>query len=197
VTTRSTDSDVPDAKLVAQALAGSQSAYRELVRRFQGPVLNLVAHLARGRADAEDLTQEVFVKAFAALRRYDPARKFSSWLFKIAHNQTIDHLRRTRPDMISVHTSGQADALLTDAASPADLAEQAALAGAMAAALGRLRVEYREALVLRYQEGLSQDEIAEVMGVPDGTVKTYLHRARKELAAEMTARGWGRATDRA
>lgn len=187
-------SDPADAHLVGRALAGSQAAYRELVRRYQGPVLNLVARIALGRAEAEDLTQEIFVKAFAALDRYDPTRRFSSWLFKIAHNHTLDRLRQSRPPTVSMDTGTDPIEPRATNASPSALVEQARLAAALESALDGLRVEYREAIVLRYQAELSLEEIGDIMAIPEGTVKTYLHRGRKALATEMAARGWGPAS---
>jgi len=176
----SSDQDPTDARVVSRALSGSQAAYREIVRRYQRPLLNLIAQIVRDRAEAEDLTQEVFVKAFRALDRYDPARRLSSWLFTIAHNHALDRLRTVHGVTISIDSDEVPDVPSAPVDSPADLAERARLADALADALGR-----------RYQEDLTQQEVAEVMGVPEGTVKTYLHRARKELAREMTARGWG------
>ena len=191
MTTSSTRADPSDAELVRQALAGFQQAYREIVRRYQQPVFSVIVHMVRERTAAEDVTQEAFVKAFAALPSYDSTRKFSSWLFKIAHNHAIDRLRRAGPDLVSLEASAEAELLPADVDSPEKIAEREELADAMHAALNRLRIEYREALVLRYQEGLSQEEIAHVMDITEGTAKTYLHRGRKALAAEMTARGWG------
>src|SRR5947208_2903287 len=83
-----------DTELVARALKGHQEAFREIVVRFERPVYSLIARMVQDPAAAEDLAQEVFVKAFRRLDTYDTERKFSSWLFKIAHNTTIDHLRR-------------------------------------------------------------------------------------------------------
>jgi RNA polymerase sigma-70 factor, ECF subfamily len=190
LTNRTPVSDLPDAAIVGQALTGSQAAYRELVRRYQGPVLNLVAQMIRERSEAEDLTQEVFVKAFARLGTYDTTRRFASWVFKIAHNHTIDHLRRARPETWSLSADEHPELPAAAMASPLELVERTALADDLDAAVQRLRVEYREAIQLRYREDLSLEEIADVLAVPEGTVKTYLHRARKELAAEMVARGW-------
>ena len=191
MTTSSTTADPSDAELVRQALAGFQQAYREIVRRYQQPVFSVIVHMVRERTAAEDVTQEAFVKAFAALPSYDSTRKFSSWLFKIAHNHAIDRLRRAGPDLVSLEASAEAELLPAEIDSPEKIAEREELADTMHAALNRLRIEYREALVLRYQEGLSQEEIAHVMDITEGTAKTYLHRGRKALAAEMTARGWG------
>jgi RNA polymerase sigma-70 factor, ECF subfamily len=185
-----------DAELVTAALAGSQAAYHELVLRFERPVFSLVARMVHDAATAEDLAQEIFVKAFRRLGTYDPGRKFSSWLFKIAHNTTIDHLRRGMPETVPLESDreegGNLAAVLADGAAedPRSAAERRQMARALERAIAGLRPEYREAVVLRYVEGLSYEEICAVTGMPLGTVKTNLHRARKELAGAMTAAGW-------
>jgi RNA polymerase sigma-70 factor (ECF subfamily) len=191
-----------DAQLVARALAGSQDAFRELVLRFERPVYSLIARMVQDPATAEDLTQEAFVKAYRSLRTYDASRKLSSWLFKIAHNTTIDHLRRHVPDTVSLEAPqdeegrGGLAAVLSDASveDPAAAAERRDMARSLERAISRLRPEYREAVVLFYLEGATYQEICDVTGLPLGTVKTNLHRARKELAAEMSALGWGAET---
>ena len=94
-----------DAGLVAEALAGSSEAYRVLVERYQRPVLGLVARMVRDPGLAEDLAQEAFVRAFRNLHRFDPGRSFRSWLFKIAHNRTIDHLRIKSPPTVALEVS--------------------------------------------------------------------------------------------
>lgn len=188
-----------DEQLVEEALAGSQSAFRELVRRFERPVFNLVARMVHDQTLAEDLAQEAFIKAFSRLDTYRPEQgKFSNWLFKIAHNTAIDQLRKNAPPIYSLDRGDDEDepdfhALLpdTEAATPFEAAERADLAEALSAAVGRLRPEYGEVIVLRHQEGLAYEEIAEITGLPLGTVKTYIHRARKELATLMAAAGWG------
>lgn len=191
-----------DAHLVARALAGSQEAFRDLVLRFERPVFSLIARMVQDPATAEDLTQEAFVKAYRSLRTYDASRKLSSWLFKIAHNTTIDHLRRHVPDTVSLEAPqdeegrGGLAAVLSDASveDPAAAAERRDMARSLERAISRLRPEYREAVVLFYLEGATYQEICDVTGLPLGTVKTNLHRARKELAAEMSALGWGAET---
>ncbi|HEV2854018.1 MAG TPA: sigma-70 family RNA polymerase sigma factor [Thermoanaerobaculia bacterium] len=187
-----------DAELVAGALKGSQDACRELVKRFERPVYSLVVRMVQDPATAEDLAQEVFVKAFRRLSTYDPQWKFSSWLFKIAHNTTIDHLRRGTPETVPLEAGAEDDkgglsAVLADASAedPQVLAERRDLARSLERAIGRLRPEYRQAVLMFYAQGASYQDICEVTGLPLGTVKTNLHRARKELAQEMTALGWG------
>lgn len=190
-----------DAELVAEARRGAQEAFREIVVRFERPVYSLIVRMVQDPGTAEDLAQEVFIKAFRRLETYDPARKFSSWLFKIAHNTTIDHLRRQTPETISFeggkdrdeeHRGGLA-AVLSDESTenPSAAAERKDMARSLERVIARLRPDYREVVVLFYLEGASYQEICEVTGLPLGTVKTNLHRARKELADGMAALGWG------
>lgn len=186
-----------DAELVERALRGDESAYGDLLARYERPVFTLVLRMVRDRTLAEDLAQEAFVKAFGRLGSYDPARKFSSWLFKVAHNSAIDHLRRRELDTVSLDApmGDEADAPLRaveDVAgeTPAAAAERSDLSRALTRTVGRLRPEYRQVVLLRYQAGLDYSEIAEATGFPLGTVKTYLHRARKELAELLEAEGW-------
>jgi RNA polymerase sigma-70 factor (ECF subfamily) len=185
-----------DAELVQQALGGSQAAYRDLVGRYATPAVNLATRMVQDRALAEDLAQEAFLRAFENLSSYDPRRRFASWFFQILHNVTIDYLRRKRPTVVSLDGLEEGGSPVIAGAPrdpPEALLEQAALTRALEAALARIRPEYREAVVLHYREDLSVQEIAETMGVPAGTVKTYLHRARKELAAILSAQGWAAA----
>jgi RNA polymerase sigma-70 factor, ECF subfamily len=187
-----------DAELVAGALGGSQDAYRGLVLRFERPVFALILRMVQDRPTAEDLAQETFVKAFRSLHTYDPRRKLASWLFKIAHNTTLDHLRRGGLATVPLEATGEDDgASLADVLAdegtegPAAAAERHDLARALERAIATLRPEYRAAVVLRYVEGLSYEEIVEATGQPLGTVKTFLHRARKALARTLSAAGWG------
>jgi RNA polymerase sigma-70 factor (ECF subfamily) len=189
---------VTDAELVAGALAGSQEAFRMLVERFERPVFSLVARMVQDPATAEDLAQEVFVKAFRRLDSYDPGRKFASWLFKIAHNTTIDYLRRGGAETVPLEApdeeGGSLLFVLADPVeSPLATAERHDLARALERAMTGLRPDYREAVILFYVEGASYQDICEVTGLPLGTVKTNLHRARKELARAMEALGWSAA----
>jgi len=193
-----------DAELVAEAMHGAEEAFREILVRFERPVYSLIARMVQDPAAAEDLAQEVFIKAFRRLETYDPARKFSSWLFKIAHNTTIDHLRRHAPETIPLEGSADRDeehrgglaAVLADESleDPSAAAERKDMARSLERAIARLRSDYREVVVLFYIEGASYQEICDATGLPLGTVKTNLHRARKELAEGMAALGWGRET---
>jgi RNA polymerase sigma-70 factor (ECF subfamily) len=198
-TTPAATSIQTDPELVANALAGgpgAQEAFREIVKRFERPVYSLIGRMVHDPVLAEDLAQEVFVKAFRRLDTYDPERKFSSWLFKIAHNTTIDHLRKGVPDTVPLEAEKDdgpdLSAVLSDGSveDASAAAERRQMARALERAIAGLRPEYREVVVLFYVEGVSYPEITESTGLPSGTVKTYLHRARKELAQSMAALGW-------
>jgi RNA polymerase sigma-70 factor (ECF subfamily) len=186
---------ITDSELVARALAGSEDAFRSLVLQYQRPVFGLIVRMVRDRELAEDLSQEVFLKAYRALDSYDPRRKFSSWLFKIAHNATIDHLRRSELQTVPLEGESEDDrglsSVLEDATtvSPERSLLGTDLGRALAEAVMELRPAYREVILLRHREDLSYQEIAEVTGASLGTVKTNLHRARKELAQLLRDRG--------
>ena len=182
---------IAEARLVSEARGGSQSAFEQIVRRYQRPVISLIARMTGDRALAEDLAQETFVKAFRNLDAFDPARRLSSWLFRIAHNTTIDALRRLKPDLVDLDAFPEGDARGDPAAPPVpDGVEQAALSAAHNQALRGLRPGYRAAIALRYDQDLPFDEIGQILGVPEVTARTYVHRARKALARSLEAVGW-------
>lgn len=180
--------------LARQALAGSQVAYSALVSRYAAPAIAFATRLVRDRAVAEELAQDAFVKAFRSLETYDQGRPFSSWFFRVLHNVTIDHLRVRRVEAASLDAHIEAGrpepAQSLDDAPDAEV-ERRQLAASLDSALGGLRPAFRSVVALRYQQGLSLEEIGEVLNLPVGTVKTHLHRARKELASVLAAEGWG------
>lgn len=183
--------EASDRQIVAAAQEGHESAFRELIRRYQRPVFSLIYRMVRDRELAEDLAQETFIKVLNAIDSYRPEHKFSSWIFKIANNATIDQLRRRQLDTLSLE--GAPDAvtqerqeatslqLSSGGESPLDELEARELGSQIEAAIGRLRPEYRACIILRHVEGRPYEEIAETLGLPLGTVKTYIHRARGEL----------------
>jgi len=174
-----------DAELVQGALDGSEQAFRELVRRYERLVFGIIVRLVRNPARAEELSQDAFVKAFRALHTYDRDRKFSAWLLKIAHNVGIDELRKHAPE------TDELDPATPDSSEPPHrLVEHRELAEALHAAMGRLRPEYRELVTLKYEQELEYDEIVAITGLPLGTVKSSLHRARRELAGHLEQLGW-------
>lgn len=180
-----------DQDVVLEARAGRQAAYRELVRRYERPIFSLIYRMVRNREQAEDLSQETFVKALNAIESYRPEYKFSSWIFKIANNVSIDHLRRRELDTLSLDGSPHAltpEAIQASALQLGDRQETALeeleakeLGGEIEQAIATLRPEYRACILLRHAEGRPYEEIATMLDLPLGTVKTYIHRARGEL----------------
>ena len=183
--------NLPDADVVALALEGRDAAHRELIKRYERPVFSLVFRMVRNRELAEDLTQDTFVKVLSHLDRYRTDFKFSSWLFKIANNVAIDHLRRRQLDTISIDGSPHATTASDVESSRFDISDESEnaleemeakeLGSAIERAISSLRPEYRSCIMLRHVEGRSYEEIASTLDLPLGTVKTYIHRARHEL----------------
>jgi RNA polymerase sigma-70 factor (ECF subfamily) len=170
-------------ELVDRCLRGDQSAMLELVDRHRGAVFGLSYRMLRHRQDAEDVTQECFVRALRSLRRWDHQREFLPWLLAIAGNRCRTLLAarmRQPPASLLVEQCGDDAA---DVSNANNLAEEVELA------LGTLRAEYRQAFVLFHQHELSYAEISATLGCPLGTVKTWVHRARRELIARLTERG--------
>lgn len=184
-----------DQEVVALAVQGRETAFRELIGRYERPVFSLIYRLVRDRERAEDLAQDTFIKVLNHLERYDPSYKLSSWIFKIAHNTALDHLRKKQPEMLSIdgsphaRTAAEIEATTLTPAShdenPEEYTSSKELGVEIERALGGLRPEYRTAIVLCHVEGRAYDEIARIMDVPLGTVKTFIHRARKELMREL------------
>jgi len=183
--------DVSDQQVVVFAQEGREDAYRELIKRYERPVYSLIYRMVRDNETAEDLAQETFIKVLNNIDRYRPEFKFSSWLFKIANNITIDHLRRRQLDTISIE--GSPDALTGErlratavtvasgGESPLEELESKEIGASIEEAIAKLRPEYRACIILRHVEDYSYDEIAEIVKLPLGTVKTDIHRARQEL----------------
>jgi RNA polymerase sigma-70 factor (ECF subfamily) len=175
-----------DQDVVASAVRGHEAAFREVVRRYERPVFSLLYRMVRDRALAEDLAQETFIKVLNGLASYRPEFKFSSWIFKVANNVAIDQLRKRGVDTVSM--DGAPDARPASALqlrghgeTPLQEVEARELGTAIERAIGRLRPEYRSCIVLRHVEGYSYEEISQMLDLPLGTVKTYIHRARNEL----------------
>ena len=183
--------NLPDADVVLLAQQGRDAAFRELLRRYERPVFSLVFRMVRDRDTAEDLAQESFIKVLNNIDRYRPEFKFSSWLFKIANNVAIDHLRKRTVDTVSLEgsryatTTAEAESTAIPVASKDQSAleemESRELGGAIEKAVASLRPEYRACILLRHVEDRSYEEIAATLDLPLGTVKTYIHRARHEL----------------
>jgi RNA polymerase sigma-70 factor (ECF subfamily) len=167
--------------LVQSCLAGNVDALREFVQRFQSAVFGLCFRMLSHREDAEDVSQEVFLRAIRNLSRWDPARPLTPWLMTIAANRCRTFLsQRSRRDLPVDFAENVADRAVPQMR--LDLSEELQLA------LDRLREEYRLCFVLFHLNELSLAEIAELTGNPPGTIKTWLRRARLELADHLQRR---------
>ncbi len=186
-----------DEAVVARVVSGDDDHFALLVRRYQTRVHAHVAKMIGHREDALDLTQEIFLKVYQALHRFNPEFKFSTWLFRIAGNAAIDHLRKRRPRTVPLETPDPEEPGRVSSAeySTQDLDpfgefRNTERGRAISRAIAGLPLEFRELIALRHFAGLSYEEIAEVKQMPLGTVKNKLFRARAvlkdRLAGELT-----------
>lgn len=183
-----------DANTVQAVLEGDKSSYALLVDSYSERIINYLARMTGSRWEAEELAQEAFVRAYFALQSYDPQYKFSTWLFKIATNLCINHLKK-RSRLVHVDDyqgeDGQTVWVIADSRSssnPAQAAERRELQVEIQRAIGQLPPAYRTVVILRHLHGLSYQEIADVTELPIGTVKSRLGRGRGRLLDLLKAR---------
>jgi RNA polymerase sigma-70 factor (ECF subfamily) len=190
-------SALSDREVVGHARAGLDHAYGELVRRYRDRVVASVLRIVRHKERAEDLAQETFVKAFGALDRYESERRLAPWLLTIATNAATDYVRRARPDsplsawaLTPTHLDRGAVPVTADdfTDTPTVRSQPDRRALELQDALNGLRWDFRQCIVLRHLEHRSHEEIARIMRLPVGTVKSHLSRARKQLR-KMVGRG--------
>ena len=187
---------MPDDKaLVARARAGDEEGFRLLIRRYKSDVFRLAYRILKNREDAEDASQDVFIRLHRSLGQYDPKHAFRSWLLRITHNLCIDHLRRRRMTTVSLDEpirrgDGEVDWELPDpgAEDPLEAAARGEERVMLEEAIARLGPALRSAITLRHVHGLRYEEIAETLDVPLGTVKVRIFRARAALAEMLGGR---------
>jgi len=186
-------SSAADRELVATAAQGLEGGFEELVRRYQRPISAYVYRMVGDYDCALDLTQEIFIKIYASLSRYRPEFKFSTWIYKIAHNAAIDHLRRNagRERSLSNGTESEPQQLAIESKglSPEQQSERAERRLEIESVVRLLPTAYRELIVLRHSQDLTYEEIVEVTGLPLGTVKNRLFRAREMMRQQFLLRG--------
>jgi len=180
-----------DQDLVQRSIEGEENAFNELLNRYKRGVYTLIIRIVRDPETANDLSQDTFVRLYASLSSYNPKYKFSSWLFKIANNLTIDHLRKNRPNMLSLDdpVETESGSVMIQVASggedPLDRVESLELGENIKEAIMEVPVEYRRVIVMRHVEDMTYEEIVEVTGLPLGTVKTLLFRGRRLLRKKL------------
>lgn len=176
-----------DRTLVERILEGERDLFTTLVRRYERRLINYVYRITHRYEEAHDLAQEIFVKVYLALDRYDPKYQFSTWLFRIAQNSAIDALRKKSIAEVPIarpsedEPSGKEREFADDGISPYRALKNKQLSAAIDTAVARLPSDYRELIQLRHFAELSYEEIATMKKLPLGTVKNKLFRARNLL----------------
>jgi len=182
-----------DRELVASAVTGIEGGFEELVRRYQRPISAYVYRMVGDYETALDLTQEIFIKIYGSLSRYRPEFKFSTWIYKIAHNAAIDHLRRSSGRERSLVAGTDSDSydlpIESDGLTPEQQTEREERRVEIESVIRSLPTAYRELIILRHSQDLTYEEIVEVTGFPLGTVKNRLFRARDLMRQQFLNRG--------
>jgi RNA polymerase sigma-70 factor (ECF subfamily) len=179
--------ELPDDVLVAGILDGDEDLFPILVERYQTRLFRFVQRYTSDAEDARDVTQEVFFKVYCALDTFDPRYKFSTWLFRIGGNAAIDHLRRrkARPISLDLPRNNDGDVpeveFVDEGPDPLEELSRSRLREELDLAISRLPDDYKELISLRHYGELPYEEIAEMKGMPLGTVKNKLFRARQAL----------------
>lgn len=171
-------------ELIRLSLAGDLEAWGEIVTRYKRAVFGIALGVLGNVADAEDATQDAFIRAYENLRRYDLARRFSTWIFTIVSNICKNRLRRAR-----FSTRLEDETQIPGGADPATEAVLEERGRLVKEALNEVSPKYRAPLVLRYYNDLDYKEIAQILGLPEGTVKTHLHRGKAELRRILERKG--------
>ncbi|KAB7704111.1 RNA polymerase sigma factor SigW [Bacillus aerolatus] len=172
---------------IKQVLKGDQNAFGEIVELYKDKVYQICYRMLWDRYEAEDAAQETFIKAFINIHTYDPGKKFATWLYRIATNLCIDRIRKKKPDYhLDAEVAGTEGLnMYSQVASAEKLPEEAVenleLKETIQAAIFKLPEKYRSVIVLKYIEELQLQEIAEILELPLGTVKTRVHRGREAL----------------
>jgi RNA polymerase sigma factor (sigma-70 family) len=188
---RKLDSRAEDSDLIREALAGDDSAYSRLMKKYHDAIFSFIYRMIHDREQVEDLTQEAFIKAFASLKSFNEEFAFSTWLYKIATNNCIDYIRKRKLQMYSIDKpieSKDSDFAfeLPDETYEADkslINDQRAVM--VREAIGTLPEKYRRVILLRHQDERSYDEIAAMLDLPIGTVKAHIFRARELLYKQL------------
>lgn len=171
------------------------AVFDALVERYQRVVFRYVFHLVRDFHLTQDLSQEVFLKVYRRFHTYDARHLLSTWLLRVAHNHTVDYLRQRRLPTVSMEAAAPGsevplrDALPGKAADAAELVVDRAQGEAVERTIEAMPLEHRSVLLLRFAEGRSYEEISFILGVPKGTVKSRINRARAHLQRSLARRG--------
>lgn len=181
------DIRLEDAQLIREALKGDQAAFKKLLKRYHDPIFNLIYRIIHNREQVEDLTQESFVKAFASLRNFNEEYAFSTWIYKIATNTSIDYIRKKKLETFSINKpialeeSDYTFELPDITYQPDKEIINRQRSKLLEEAINRLPEKYKRVIILRHTEERDYAEIASILKLPIGTVKAHIFRARELL----------------
>ncbi|HWP82932.1 MAG TPA: sigma-70 family RNA polymerase sigma factor [Bacteroidota bacterium] len=176
-------SDSQDASLVDQCLQGNRRAFEVLLDRYQRTVFNVVYRIVKDVEDAQDITQSTFVKAFENLRSFNPKYKFFSWIYKIAVNESLNHLNQRK------RTTELNEDIVSEEDDPEGSLNNVDLSEKINDCLMKLSPEYRVVIVLRHFQDLPYHEIGQILDLPEKTVKSRLFAARQALRRHLMRKG--------
>lgn len=178
-------------QLVENAKSGSIEAYEELVLLYSKKIYNYCYGMTSSKENAEDLTQDVFIKVYKHISKFKKESQFSTWIYKIAHNACMDFFRKNKTStasLIWINSEGEEE--ISEIPSEEKSLDEIVIAAEqremVREAIGRLKPEYKSVVILRELRDMSYDEISKVLNMPLGTVKSYISRARAELKAELS-----------
>lgn len=177
------DLDLKDERhLIDRSLGGDSDAFGELVRRYQDRLYSAVVHIVRCRAEAEDVVQEAFIQAYVKLQTFKHNSRFYTWLYRIAVNVSISHRRRKRVELsVEQNREASGDEPIDTYAAPSEPLELAERKQKLERAMAQLSEEHRTIIVLRHMDEFSYEELADILEISVGTVRSRLHRARAQL----------------
>ena len=183
--------EIPDIDLIERALSGDQQAYCEILKRYRAPLYNLLFRMVRNKMETEDLVQEAFIKAFGSLATFNDEYAFSTWLYKIAINNCIDHFRKKRLKTYSLDKpiNSKDGEIRREFPDPTYQPDKTLLSKEkdklIEEAIQNLPEKYRISIVLRHNEDKSYEEISQILNIPLGTVKARIFRAREMLKKQL------------
>ncbi len=178
-------------EVIKRAISGDQEAYSIILKRYRDAVFALVYRMVRNREEADDITQETFIRAFKALSRYTPKYAFSTWIFRIATNRCIDYLRKRKISIVPLDQgirtkTGELRREIADFSTrPDEIFFQKRRRISIEQAIGSLPPKYREVILLKHKQERSYEEIAHILNLPLGTVKVRIFRARELLKKKL------------
>ncbi|TWD89760.1 RNA polymerase sigma (SigW) subunit [Neobacillus bataviensis] len=178
-------------KRIKQVIKGDQNAFGEIVEIYKNSVFQLCYRMLGNRHEAEDIAQEAFIRAYVNIQSFKQDKKFSTWLFRIATNLCIDRIRKKKPDYyLDAEVAGTEGLTMysqisSDSPLPESEVESLELQETVQKEILKLPEKYRSAIVLKYMEDMSLNEISEILNLPLGTVKTRIHRGREALRQQL------------